>query len=161
MTLSKWHGLSLVQLSDCFVLSNRVRAICVAMGLTPVMWTRIDAQRTFDTGGIHFYFISLRYTYGFSIDFYIESGGTTAPQVIQNWQNIMTYVINLATGFIVLEHDLFEQTVQIAAGYILPDALATIPKLTIQPVVSCLGLPMSDAYIETNDNKTNVPLISG
>jgi hypothetical protein len=41
----------------------------------------------------------------------------------------------------------------------LPDAIAH--KFTIQPVVSCLGKPLSDAYIETNNNKTNPPAISG
>jgi hypothetical protein len=73
----------------------------------------------------------------------------------------MSDVSNLNTGFIVLEHDLFEQTVQLATGYILPDALATVPKLNITPVISCLNLPMSDAYIETNNNSTNPPVISG
>lgn len=64
---------------------------------------------------------------------------------------------SLNTGFIVLEHDLFQQSVQIATGYILPDALARTPKLTLQPVITCLGLSLADAYIETNDNKTNPP----
>ena len=59
VTLSKRHGLSLVLLSDCSVFSNRVRAISVAMGLTPVMWTRLSAQVTFDTGGIHFCYLFL------------------------------------------------------------------------------------------------------
>ena len=31
--------------------SDRVRAICAAMGLTPVIWTRISPIATFDTGG--------------------------------------------------------------------------------------------------------------
>jgi len=125
-------------------IDNRVRAISIAMGLQPIMWTRLSPVATFDTG-----------------DFYITSGGTTAPQVIQNWEYIMANVSTLSTGFIVLEHDLFEQTVQIATGYILPDALATVPKFNITPVVSCLNLPMSDAYIETNNNVTHEPVISG
>jgi len=125
-------------------IDNRVRAISVAMGLLPSMWTRLSPLATFDTG-----------------DFYIESGGTTAPEVLQNWEYIMGNISTLKTGFIVLEHDLFEQTVQLATGYILPDALATVPKLTITPVISCLNLPMSDAYIETNNNVTNAPVLSG
>lgn len=32
-------------------LSDRVRAICTAMNLTPVIWTRINATATFDTDG--------------------------------------------------------------------------------------------------------------
>ena len=105
--------------------------------------------------------ISFRLAYCVSIDFYITSGGTTAPEVIQNWEYIMGNVSTLKTGFIVLEHDLFEQTVQLATGYILPDALATVPKFNITPVVNCLNLPMSDAYIETNNNGTHEPVLSG
>jgi hypothetical protein len=65
-------------------------------------------------------------------------------------------------GFIVLEHDLFEQTVELATGYILPDALArTNPKLDIMPISQCLGLPLTDAYVETNDNKTHPSALAG
>ena len=32
-------------------IDDRVRAISLAMGLTPVMWTRISPEATFDTGG--------------------------------------------------------------------------------------------------------------
>jgi hypothetical protein len=34
-----------------FCTSDRVRAISIAMGLTPVIWTRISPTATFDTGG--------------------------------------------------------------------------------------------------------------
>jgi len=40
-------------------------------------------------------------------------------------------------------------------GYILPDALAR--KLNITSINSCLHLPMSDAYVETNDNSSHPP----
>lgn len=67
----------------------------------------------------------------------------------------MGNVSTMNTGFIVLEHDLFQQTVEVATGYILPDALSRQPALTIEPVVKCMGLQPGDAYIETNDNSTN------
>ena len=63
----------------------------------------------------------------------------------------------MSTGFIVLEHDLFQQAVDVATGYILPDALAHNPPFTIKSVVNCLNKPPTDAYIETNDNKTSPP----
>jgi len=119
-------------------IDDRVRAISLAMGLTPVMWTRISPLATFDTD-----------------DFNIHSGTTSVQQVLQNWEYILGNATTMDKGFIVLEHDLFQQTVQVATGYILPDALAHNPKFTIQPVVTCLNKPMQDAYIETNDNKTN------
>ena len=94
-------------------------------------------------------------------DFDIHGGLTTVQQVLFNWENIMTNAQTLNNGFIVLEHDLFQQTVEVATGYILPDALARTPKLNITPVISCLDRPMSLAYVETNDNKTDpLPAIS-
>ena len=78
-------------------------------------------------------------------------------QVLNNFENIVNNASSISTGFIVLEHDLFEQTVDVATGYILPDALAHTPKLTLKPVFECLGMTLADAYIETNDNKTFPP----
>jgi len=125
-------------------IDDRVRAISLAMGLKPIMWTRISPTATFDTG-----------------DFNIHAGTISAPQVLQNWEYILGNASSLNTGFIVLEHDLFQQSVEIATGYILPDALArTSPKLTLQPVITCLNQPLANAYIETNDNKTNPPPVT-
>jgi hypothetical protein len=73
---------------------------------------------------------------------------------------IMSNASTIDTGFIVLEHDLFEQCVDIATGYILPDALARSPKLTIKPVVQCLNKPIEYAYVETNNNDTNPPPVA-
>jgi hypothetical protein len=94
-------------------------------------------------------------------DFDISGGLTTVGQVLMNWQQILGNVSTISTGFIVLEHDLFQQAVDVATGYILPSALAHKPPFTIQPVVTCLNKPLSDAYIETNDNKTNPPVGPG
>ncbi|KAI0257346.1 hypothetical protein BJV78DRAFT_1116658 [Lactifluus subvellereus] len=119
-------------------IDDRVRAICEAMNLAPVMWTRISSTATFDTD-----------------DFDIHGGLTSVQRVLNNWENILNNVSTINTGFIVLEHDLFQQTVEVATGYILPDALAHQPQFTIQPVVSCLGLSLADAYLQTNDNSTH------
>lgn len=119
-------------------IDNRVRAIGKAMGLEPIMWTRLDTTATFDTN-----------------DYNIAGGTVSVTQVLQNWENIMNNVSSLDHGFIVLEHDLFAQTVDLATGYILPAAQAFSPKLDIKPVISCLNKPMQDAYLETNDNATN------
>ena len=88
-------------------------------------------------------------------DFTVAAGLTTSAEVINNWGNIAANASLINTGFILLEHDLFQQSVDLAVGYILPDALGHNPKFTIQPVVTCLGKPLSDAYLETNDNSTN------
>jgi len=122
-------------------IDDRVRNISVAMGLRPVMWTRISPTATFDTG-----------------DFNVPGGSDTASEVLQNWDYIKGNASLIDTGFILLEHDLFPQTVELATGYILPDALASIPHFNITPVASCMNLPMADAYITTNDNTTNPPI---
>ncbi|KAI0651555.1 hypothetical protein C8Q79DRAFT_1004839 [Trametes meyenii] len=122
---------------------NRVRAIATAMGLQTSIWTRISPTATFDTG-----------------DFDIAGGLTSSTQVLNNWENIIGNATQIDHGFIVLEHDLFQQTVDIATGYILPDALAHQPPFKIEPIVQCLNKPLRDAYIETNDNSSN-PIGSG
>ncbi len=91
-----------------------------------------------------------------STDFDVHGGLSTSFGVLNNWESIMGNASTIDTGFIVLEHDLFEESVQLATGYILPSAMER--KLDIKPVISCLNKPLSDAYIETNDNKTNPPL---
>lgn len=96
----------------------------------------------------------------YSADYNVAGGLVSASQVLQNWENIIGNATTINTGFIVLEHDLFAQTVDLATGYILPAALANQPKFDIKPVISCLNKPMSDSYLETNDNKTN-PLPTG
>ncbi|KAK1232064.1 chitin deacetylase [Marasmius sp. AFHP31] len=116
-------------------IDDRVRAICQAMNLTPIMWTRAG-NAVFDTD-----------------DFNVHNGMSTTPQVLNNWNAILGNASTMNNGFIVLQHDLFQETVDIATGYILPDAMKK--GLTIQPVVSCLNKPLNDAYLQTNDNKTN------
>jgi hypothetical protein len=86
---------------------------------------------------------------------------TTASHVLQNWDFIEANASLIDTGFILLEHDLFQQSVDIATGYILPDALAHQPPFKIEPVINCLNKPMNDAYIELNDNSTNPPPTAG
>lgn len=112
-------------------IDDRVRAISLALGLTPVMWTRLSPTVTFDTG-----------------DFDVHAGLITSQQVMNNWEGIVANASQLDTGFIVLEHDLFQQTVELATGYILPDAIAR--GLKIQSVIECIDKTIGDAYVETN-----------
>ncbi|TFK28125.1 glycoside hydrolase/deacetylase [Coprinopsis marcescibilis] len=119
-------------------MDERVRKISLAMGLTPIMWTRSDGL-VFNTE-----------------DFDVAGGTRTVQQVLTNWQNIIQAAGRLTdNGFLTLQHDLNQQSIDIAAGYIIPDGLAR--QLTIEPVITCLDMPMANAYIETNDNTTNPP----
>ena len=131
------------------------------MGLTPILWTRISPLATFDTdgtfGGKN---ILTLWLISYKSDFNVNGGITTVGQVLTNWEEILGNASTIDTGFIVLEHDLFQQAVDIATGYILPDALAA-KKFQIEPVITCLNKPLADAYIETNDKKPNPPVASG
>ncbi|KZT53815.1 carbohydrate esterase family 4 protein [Calocera cornea HHB12733] len=124
-------------------LDDRVRAISLAMGMTPIIWTS-TANVTFDTN-----------------DWHIPAGAVTVQLVLETFDEIMNqYAPALNTGFIVLEHDLWPQTVDIAVGYVLPNALAQ-KKYEIMPIISCLGLPVEDGYIETNSNGSHPPAEAG
>lgn len=46
----------------------------------------------------------------------------------------------LTSGFIVLEHDLYQQTVDLAVGYFLPQAINS-GNYTLKSIIGCLGLP--------------------
>jgi len=121
-------------------IDDRVRVIAAAMGLKPVIWTRMSPMSTFDTG-----------------DFNINGGTVSVSQVISNFNQILGNASSLPSGFIVLEHDLFQQSVEVATGYILPEALAHQPQFQLKPVISCLNQPLNNAYIETNDDSANPP----
>jgi len=119
-------------------IDNRVRAISMAMGLTPVMWTRTPDGLAMNTQ-----------------DFDINGGTATVEQVLSQWKNITNKIPELDKGFIVLQHDLFQASVDVATGYILPDGMTINPPLVIEPVITCVEMPDGNAYIETNDNSTN------
>ena len=54
----------------------------------------------------------------------------------------------LTTGFIVLAHDLYQQSVDLAVGYILPDAIAsTNPKFNITSIIECQHMPLAYAFV--------------
>jgi len=123
-------------------IDDRVRAIALAMGLTPIIWSVVNGN-DFDT-----------------MDWQVPGGVVSSSQAVASFEAILQSVPGMSTGFIVLEHDLWPQEVDLTIGYFLPAALAQTPKLTIQPIRQCLGLAPGDAYIETNNNSTNPPLVS-
>ncbi|KAH7338344.1 hypothetical protein B0J17DRAFT_695227 [Rhizoctonia solani] len=115
-------------------IDDRVRAICKAMGLTPIIWTSAGGS-DFDTNDWH------------------VPGGLSAEVVLSSFETILSKANTLNTGFIVLSHDLYQQTVDIATGYVVPDALAR--GFNLKNIITCLKKPLSEAYIETSSNKTS------
>lgn len=51
-----------------------------------------------------------------------------------------------------------ELSVELAVNSVLPLALTSTPLLTLEPIISCLGSSLSDAYAETlqGDNTTTI-----
>jgi len=116
-------------------IDDRVRAIAKVMGLTPSMWTSYG-EAEFDTE-----------------DWEIPAGTATGTSSYAAFTNILDLASKLTTGFIVLEHDLYQQTVEMAVGYFLP--LAKTRSFTLKALYECLGQTLAQNYIETAGNSTS------
>ncbi|KAG8860302.1 chitin deacetylase [Tulasnella sp. 330] len=117
-------------------IDDRVRGVMTAMGLIPVLWSG-SGNDEFDTD-----------------DWKIAGGAANGTSSFAAWQNIVSTVATLATGFIVLQHDLYQQSVDLAVGYILPDALAHVPAFSLKSVIECQLLPTTQSYAELAVNVT-------
>ncbi|WVN87924.1 uncharacterized protein L203_103121 [Cryptococcus depauperatus CBS 7841] len=122
-------------------IDDRVRAIAAQMGLTPIIWSTYNDKGTdinFDTN-----------------DWHISGGSATGASSYETFEKILNeYAPKMNSGFIVLEHDLYQQTVDLAVGYILPQVLAN-GTYHLKSIINCLGKDISEAYIETSSNQTN------
>lgn len=117
-------------------IDDRVRAISLQMGLRPIIWTSVNGS-SYDT-----------------FDWQVAGGIVNADTVVAKFDQIIDHANSLNTGFIVLEHDLYQQSTSLAIDYVLPYALAKTPKLTLEPIYQCLGQSLADVYIETAPNNT-------
>lgn len=118
-------------------IDNRVRAISMAMGLTPIMWTSTPAGQKFDTN-----------------DWRVAGGQVTGVQQYEIFEQLLGNASQIDTGFIVLQHDLFEITVDLAMGYTLNAAQTHNPPFTLKPIGQCSNIPTTDMYQETTTNAT-------
>ncbi|KAG2132817.1 carbohydrate esterase family 4 protein [Suillus clintonianus] len=116
-------------------IDDRVRAISLAMGMVPVIWTSTGTGATFDTN-----------------DWKVPGGVVTGPQSFATFEAILGNATMLNTGFVVLEHDLYAQTVDLAIGYTLPAAMNYTPALTLDSIGHCNGIPSTNLYRESNQN---------
>lgn len=128
-------------------IDDRVRAIAAQMGLTPIIWTSYEVSpnniTNFDT-----------------TDWNIPGGRATGASALERFETIINeFVPKLDTGFIVLQHDLYQSTVDLAVGYIMPMALSS-GKYAMKSIIDCLGRPNSEAYIETSSNTTQTFITS-
>jgi len=116
-------------------IDDRVRAISLAMGLVPIIWTRTPAGKSFDT-----------------FDWQVAGGNVNGTSSFNTFESILEDAVNLPTGFAVLQHDLYEITVDLAIGYTLNAALTHNPPFTLQPIGKCSKIPATNLYVESNKN---------
>lgn len=119
-------------------IDDRVRYVCKLVGLTPIIWTSLSSTSSFDTN-----------------DWKIQSGVVTAAQSVETFESILSNAPTLGHGYIVLEHDLYQQSVDLAVTVVLEMAQNMNPKQTLEPIVTCLKKDMNEAYIETSTNKSS------
>nr|GAT50235.1 predicted protein [Mycena chlorophos] len=118
-------------------IDDRVRAISLAMGLIPVIWTRTPAGVSFDT-----------------FDWEVAGGIVEGPASYAAFQNILGNASELDSGFLVLQHDLYEITVDLSMGYTIKSALEHNPPFTLQSAGRCNNIPQTNLYVESNQNKS-------
>ncbi|KAG6902574.1 hypothetical protein C0995_014580 [Termitomyces sp. Mi166 len=111
-------------------IDDRVRAIALAMGLVPIMWTRTPG------------------------DWKVAGGMVAGPDSFATFQNILSNATVIDTGFIVLQHDLYQITVDLAIGYTLNAALTHNPPFKLEAIGKCSNLPASNLYFESSTNNT-------
>jgi len=114
-------------------IDDRVRAIAKAMNLIPALWTSIpDDNELFDSN-----------------DWRVHGGQVQPVANQQTFYATLAKSQNLTTGFVVLQHDIYSESVDIAIGATIPDALAHNPPFNMQSVQVCQGAPIGNAYLET------------
>lgn len=124
-------------------IDDRVRAIAAQMGMTPIIWSAIEANGT----SINFDTVSTLesddsfLTDPWQTDWNIPGGQATGETALSKFEQIVNeYVPRLDTGFIVLAHDIYQQTVDLAVGYVLPKYLAE-NRFKMKSIIDCLGRP--------------------
>ena len=120
-------------------IDDRVRAVAKAMNLTPVMWTSIP-DATLD--GVN--------DQCDSNDWRVHAGNVKAVENQKSFYTVLDKARTLTTGIIVLQHDVYVETVDLAIVATIPDNLA---KFNMQSVQVCQGEPIGNAYAETTNKK--------
>jgi hypothetical protein len=119
-------------------IDDRVRAIAKAMNLVPALWTSVPDDN--GDGVIEQWD---------SNDWRVHGGQVPAVSNQANFNTTLAKSQNLSTGFIVLQHDIYTESVDLAIGTTIPNALAHNPPFKIEPVQVCQGDPIGSAYVET------------
>ena len=105
-------------------------------------------------------------------DWKVPGGVVNGSQSFATFEAILNNATTLTTGFVVLEHDLYAQTVDLAIGYTLPAAESFNPPIIVSSVICpstivysnvmlqfdsvghCNAIPKTNLYRESNLNTT-------
>ncbi|KAG0004109.1 chitin deacetylase [Modicella reniformis] len=117
------------------------KAIFDTIGVTPLYWRPPygDVDNRVRNIATQLGFKTSIWTQGFDTDDWNVPGGTaTAQSVVDTFKSWLAKFPTMSTGFIVLEHDLFAQEVDVSINGILPIAYTT-KGLVMEPIAQCLG----------------------
>lgn len=137
-TSRRYSNCRVIQLNSLPTSDDRVRAIALAMGMVPIIWTSSPTGGPFDTNGMPSFFLYRNGAWsqfsGIS-DWRVAGGQVNGTYSFETFEAILGNATTLDTGFIVLQHDLFEITVDLATGYTLPAALNHDPKFNVRAIL--------------------------
>ena len=119
-------------------IDDRVRAIAKAMNLVPALWTSIPDDN--GDGVVEQWD---------SNDWRVHGGTVPAVSNQATFNTILEKSQNLTSGIVVLQHDIYNVSVDLAIGTTIPYALAHNPPFKMESVQVCQGDPIGNAYIET------------
>lgn len=144
-------------------IDDRVRAIALAMGMRPVLWTA--SREGVPAGGD-----SIQWD---TQDWRVHAGTVQSVANQAQFERIMDSSPQFANtssvsysptqqGVVVLQHDIYVESVNLAIGYTIPYAQAHNPRWNLKTVTECLArsdgqgkLSLRDAYLETNSDMGN------
>jgi len=107
-------------------IDDRVRAICKAMNIVPVLW-QYDSN-----------------------DWKVNLDSSKSAELLGDFNKLLDGASSLSTGFVSLQHDLTMQTVDLAVDHLLPAGMSHNPPFNLQPVNQCLKHTLASSYLETS-----------
>jgi len=125
-------------------IDDRVRAIALAMGMRPVIWTSIPGP---DGPGDPIQWDSN--------DWRVHQGDVTSVNATNNIEKVLDSSGQFPHGVMVLQHDIYVESVNLAIGYTLPFALNHNPPFKLEPATICQNRPFEDAFLETTTDHGN------
>ena len=88
-----------------------------------------------------------------SNDWRVHAGDVSAVDNQKSFYTTLDKARTFTAGIIVLQHDVYAETVDIAIGATIPDNLAQKVAFNMQSVQVCQGEPIGNVYAKTTNKK--------